>query len=165
LHDPLTGLANRASLLGALERALGATRASDHDALAVLYIDLDRFKTVNDNLGHEIGDRVLSTVAVRISDAMRPCDTVARLGGDEFAAVLANLSDMAEAVAVSERLLAAIALPMSLDGRLVGTASAGIKNSDRRGIPSELLRRADVACTPRQRPRASHRQYEGGDRR
>ncbi len=166
LHDPLTGLANRASLLEALERALGTTRANDHDALAVLYIDLDRFKTVNDNLGHEIGDRVLSTVAVRISDAMRPSDTVARLGGDEFAAVLANLSDTAEAVAVAERLLAAIALPMALDGsELVGTASVGIAFSDTGDeTPSELLRRADVAMyTAKDRGRARIEQYEAGD--
>jgi diguanylate cyclase (GGDEF)-like protein/PAS domain S-box-containing protein len=166
LHDPLTGLANRASLLEALERALGTTRASDDDALAVLYIDLDRFKTVNDNLGHEIGDRVLSTVAVRISDAMRPSDTVARLGGDEFAAVLANLSDTAEAVAVAERLLGAISSPMSFDGsELVGTASVGIAfSSTGEETPSELLRRADVAMyTAKDRGRARIEQYEAGD--
>ncbi|MET0895462.1 MAG: diguanylate cyclase [Acidimicrobiia bacterium] len=162
-HDQLTGLSNRASLLDALELALATARVNEDGALAVLYVDLDRFKTVNDNLGHEIGDRVLSTVAVRLADAMRPSDVVARLGGDEFAAVLVNLRDTAEAVAVAERLLGAIAQPISIDGsELITTASVGISfSSNAEETPAELLRRADVAMyAAKDRGRARVERYD-----
>ena len=96
LHDSLTGLPNRVLLLDRLEAALARIRR--HPAyLAVLYLDLDRFKTVNDNLGHEIGDRLLHVVARRLQDTLRPSDSVARLGGDEFAAILPDLGDPTEA--------------------------------------------------------------------
>ena len=87
LHDPLTGLPNRVLLLDRLEAALARLRRHP-SFLAVLYLDLDRFKTVNDNLGHDIGDRLLQVVARRLQDTLRPSDSVARLGGDEFAAIL-----------------------------------------------------------------------------
>jgi diguanylate cyclase (GGDEF)-like protein/PAS domain S-box-containing protein len=147
MHDPLTGLPNRGALLSVLDRALVRARSVEEEGLAVLYVDLDRFKTVNDNLGHEIGDRVLATVAVRIADAVRPSDSVARLGGDEFAAVLPGLRDPSEAVLIAERLLESIATSLSLDdGELVTTASVGVAFSEAGDeTPSELLRRADVA--------------------
>ncbi|HEY3671023.1 MAG TPA: diguanylate cyclase, partial [Acidimicrobiia bacterium] len=110
LHDALTGLPNRVLLLDRLEAALARIRRHQ-SYLAVLYLDLDRFKTVNDNLGHEIGDRLLQVVAQRLQQTLRPSDSVARLGGDEFAAVLADLHDVGEAQQVAERLLAVIAEP------------------------------------------------------
>ena len=113
LHDPLTGLPNRVLLLDRLEAALARLRRHP-SFLAVLYLDLDRFKTVNDNLGHEVGDRLLHVVARRLQDTLRPSDSVARLGGDEFAAILPDLGDAQEAVQIAERLLAAVAEPVDL---------------------------------------------------
>ena len=104
LHDPLTGLPNRVLLLDRLEAALARIRRHE-SSLAVLYLDLDRFKTVNDNLGHEVGDRLLQVVGQRLQQTLRPSDSVARLGGDEFAAILADLHDPGEAMQVAERLL------------------------------------------------------------
>jgi diguanylate cyclase (GGDEF)-like protein/PAS domain S-box-containing protein len=146
LHDPLTGLANRSHLLGALEDAIRGTHEVD-SGLAVLYVDLDRFKTVNDSFGHETGDAVLTAIAARLADAVRPSDSVARLGGDEFAAVLPEVRGLEEAVQVAHRLLDAIALPVPLDhGALSTTASIGVAfTSDGSETATELLRRADVA--------------------
>jgi diguanylate cyclase (GGDEF)-like protein/PAS domain S-box-containing protein len=146
LHDPLTGLPNRVLLLDRLEAALGRIRRH-HSHLAVLYLDLDRFKTVNDNLGHEVGDRLLQVVAQRVQQTLRPSDSVARLGGDEFAAILADLHDPSEAVQVAERLLAVIAEPTDLGSdTLVTTVSIGIAHAaDGDASAGELLRRADFA--------------------
>jgi diguanylate cyclase (GGDEF)-like protein/PAS domain S-box-containing protein len=146
LHDPLTGLANRVLLLDRLEHALA--RARRHPShLAVIYLDLDRFKTVNDNLGHEAGDRLLGVVARRLQDTMRPSDSVARLGGDEFAVVLPDLHDADEGVRIAERVLAAIAEPVDLgEGALVITGSIGVAGAgDGAASAAELLRRADFA--------------------
>jgi diguanylate cyclase (GGDEF)-like protein/PAS domain S-box-containing protein len=146
LHDPLTGLPNRVLLLDRLEAALSRIRR--HPAfLAVLYLDLDRFKTVNDNLGHEVGDRLLHVVARRLQDTLRPSDSVARLGGDEFAAILPDLGGPHEARQVAERLLAAVAEPVDLgEGDLVTTVSIGIAGGGDGGASAaELLRRADFA--------------------
>ena len=104
MHDPLTGLPNRVLLLDRLEAALARIRRHQ-SFLAVLYLDLDRFKTVNDNLGHDVGDRLLQLVGQRLLQTLRPSDSVARLGGDEFAAILADLHDPGEAMQVAERLL------------------------------------------------------------
>jgi diguanylate cyclase (GGDEF)-like protein len=146
LHDPLTGLPNRVLLLDRLEAALARIRR--HKAfLAVLYLDLDRFKTVNDNLGHEAGDRLLQVVGRKLQETLRPSDSVARLGGDEFAAVLPDLHDPVEALHVAERLLSAIAEPVDVGhGTLVTTVSIGIAGASEGGVSAgELLRRADFA--------------------
>jgi diguanylate cyclase (GGDEF)-like protein/PAS domain S-box-containing protein len=148
LHDPLTGLPNRVLLLDRLEAALA--RLQRHDAhLAVLYLDLDRFKTVNDNLGHDAGDRLLQAVGHRLQETVRPSDSVARLGGDEFAAVLSDLHDPSEAMLVSERLLAAVAEPVDLgEGPVVTTVSIGVastQSGEHQLSAGELLRRADFA--------------------
>jgi diguanylate cyclase (GGDEF)-like protein/PAS domain S-box-containing protein len=146
LHDPLTGLPNRVLLLDRLEAALA--RIQRHNAyLAVLYLDLDRFKTVNDNLGHEAGDRLLQVVGRKLQETLRPSDSVARLGGDEFAAVLPDLHDPIEAVHVAERLLSVIAEPVDVGhGTLVTTVSIGVAGSSEGGVSAgELLRRADFA--------------------
>jgi diguanylate cyclase (GGDEF)-like protein/PAS domain S-box-containing protein len=166
LHDPLTGLPNRLLLLDSLEAALARTRVERGCALAVLYVDLDRFKTVNDNLGHGAGDRVLTTVGIRIADAVRPSDSVARLGGDEFAAVLPGLHDETQAVQVARRLLEAISVPVPLDeADLVTTASIGLAfTADGAETPAELLRRADLAMyRAKDRGRARIESYEGPD--
>ncbi len=167
LHDPLTGLPNRVLLLDRLEAALARIRRHK-GYLAVLYLDLDRFKTVNDNLGHEVGDRLLHVVARRLQDTLRPSDSVARLGGDEFAAILPDLADPNEATQIAERLLDAIAEPVDLgDGSLVTTASIGIAGAGDDGPSAgELLRRADFAMyTAKDRGRARIELYdalEGG---
>jgi diguanylate cyclase (GGDEF)-like protein/PAS domain S-box-containing protein len=146
LHDALTGLPNRVLLLDRLEAALARLRRH-HSQLAVLYLDLDRFKTVNDNLGHDVGDRLLQVVAQRLQQTLRPSDSVARLGGDEFAAVLADLHDPSEAMQVAQRLLTVIAEPVDLgDSALVTTVSIGIASThDGEASAGELLRRADFA--------------------
>jgi diguanylate cyclase (GGDEF)-like protein/PAS domain S-box-containing protein len=162
LHDPLTGLANRVLLLDRLEHALA--RARRHPShLAVLYLDLDRFKTVNDNLGHEVGDRLLGVVARRLQDTMRPSDSVARLGGDEFAAVLPDLHDADEALRIADRVLAAIAEPVDLgEGALVITASIGVAAAGTgEASAAELLRRADFAMyAAKDRGRARVERYD-----
>jgi diguanylate cyclase (GGDEF)-like protein/PAS domain S-box-containing protein len=169
LHDPLTGLPNRVLLLDRLEAALARIRR--HKAfLAVLYLDLDRFKTVNDNLGHEIGDRLLHVVARRLQDTLRPSDSVARLGGDEFAAILPDLGGPHEATQVAERLLAVVAEPVDLgEGALITTVSIGIAGAGDGGASAaELLRRADFAMyTAKDRGRARVECYDDlqpGDR-
>jgi diguanylate cyclase (GGDEF)-like protein len=146
LHDPLTGLGNRSSLLAALEDALAKTRAGT-EGLAVLYVDLDRFKTVNDSFGHPVGDRVLVALAARLADGVRPSDHVGRIGGDEFAAVLPTVRDEAGALQVAQRLLEAMGTPVPLgDGPLATSASIGVVfSADGHETPTELLRRADVA--------------------
>jgi diguanylate cyclase (GGDEF)-like protein/PAS domain S-box-containing protein len=162
LHDPLTGLPNRVLLLDRLEAALARIRR--HAAfLAVLYLDLDRFKTVNDNLGHEIGDRLLHVVARRLQDTLRPSDSVGRLGGDEFAAILPDLGGPHEATQVAERLLAVVAEPVDLgEGALVTTVSIGIAGASGGGASAaELLRRADFAMyTAKDRGRARIESYD-----
>lgn len=162
LHDPLTGLPNRVLLLDRLEGALARLRRHS-SFLAVLYLDLDRFKTVNDNLGHEIGDRLLHEVARRLQDTLRPSDSVARLGGDEFAAILPDLHDLGEATQIAERLLAAVSEPVDLgEGELVTTVSIGIADGgDGSTSAAELLRRADFAMyTAKDRGRARVEVYD-----
>ncbi len=144
-HDALTGLANRQlfgdRLTHALRRRDGAT-----EPLAVLFLDLDDFKHVNDSLGHGIGDRLLVTVAERISAAIREGDTAARLGGDEFA-VLMEDADVGTAQEVAERLLAALAVPVSLDDQQHSVrASIGLAQAmPGEATGDETLRNADVA--------------------
>ncbi len=143
LHDALTALPNRALFLDRLEHALArAIRAGGE--VAVLFLDLDRFKTVNDSLGHVAGDELLCAVAERISDCMRAADTAARLGGDEFAVLLEDLTSTREAVRVAERIIGALAAPVMVGGREVCVgASIGIATGTHGA--QDLLRHADVA--------------------
>ncbi|MCW2503789.1 MAG: Signaling protein ykoW [Actinomycetia bacterium] len=146
-HDSVTGLANRALLLDRTHHALERRRLADAP-LAVLFLDLDDFKTVNDSLGHEAGDELLAEVAVRLRACMRPSDTPARLGGDEFAILLEDLGDETEASRVAERALAALAEPFLLNGQsVVVRASVGIALVDPDGVPraDDLLRDAEAA--------------------
>lgn len=145
-HDPLTDLPNRLLLLDRLEHAL-ARAARRNTALAVLFLDLDNFKVVNDTLGHDAGDRLLSQVALRLVSCLRAGDTAARLGGDEFTVLLEDLADGNEATAIAERIQRAFEAPISVAGNdFLVTASIGIVVS-RGGAerPDELLRRADIA--------------------
>lgn len=144
-HDELTGLNNRAvfreQLAGATERATRLKRS-----FAVLMIDLDDFKMVNDSLGHPTGDKLLRVVAERLTDCMREGDTPVRLGGDEFAAVLESAGNEKDAIHVAERILSKITEPMELFGDEVAVgASIGIAISDGSHSPSEVERDADIA--------------------
>ncbi|HMW53139.1 MAG TPA: diguanylate cyclase, partial [Rhodocyclaceae bacterium] len=145
-HDALTGLPNRALLHDRLEQALAA--AARHDRrLAVLFLDLDRFKTINDSLGHLIGDRLLKGVAERISACIRETDTVSRQGGDEFLIVLTDFNIPDDAARVAEKILDRITAPFDLDGHQLGTSfSIGIAlYPDDGTTPETLMKNADTA--------------------
>jgi diguanylate cyclase (GGDEF)-like protein len=144
-HDPLTELANRAMFNDVLNRQLERHR-QQLSSLAVLFIDLDGFKAVNDGLGHAAGDALLVEVARRMRLTVRPQDLPARLGGDEFAVVVDGVVSPDEARRLAERLLAALSEPVVIAGRRIGvTASIGVVAAQP-GVPvDDLLRRADMA--------------------
>jgi diguanylate cyclase (GGDEF)-like protein/PAS domain S-box-containing protein len=144
-HDPLTGLANRALFHDRVEQALERRRRTV-GTVATLFVDLDDFKTVNDSLGHTAGDELLVAVGDRLREATRPVDVSARLGGDEFAVLLEDVRSPEDAVAVAERVLAAIARPLRLDGRrVVVHASIGIALASEHETAGDLLRSSDTA--------------------
>ncbi|MCB9385405.1 MAG: diguanylate cyclase [Bryobacterales bacterium] len=143
-HDSLTGLPNRAAFSEALERAF--RNAGPEGRFAVLFLDLDRFKVINDTLGHLAGDAVLKEAASRILQAVRSRDVVARLGGDEFAVLAERLSTPEEAVELASRLRAQLNRPVQTGGhRFALSASVGIKMVQGGGSPREVLRDADTA--------------------
>lgn len=149
LHDYLTGLPNRALFRDRLGHALDRARRGD-ESLAVLFVDLKRFKLVNDSLGHEAGDQVLREVAARLQGAVRGPDTVARIGGDEFVVLLEDVEDEAGAVEVADRLVEVFETPIPVEDRDVSMeASVGVivhgGDSDEQMDGSELVRRADAA--------------------
>ena len=145
-HDSLTGLANRALFRDRVEHALDRRARTALDP-AVIYLDLDGFKNVNDGLGHDAGDHLLREVGRRLQGIVRSGDTVARLGGDEFAILVEESSHIrAEAEAIAERVLQALTVPARIDGRDVTvSASLGIAHADGDATGSSLLRDADVA--------------------
>ncbi|MDP1652996.1 MAG: EAL domain-containing protein [Rhodocyclaceae bacterium] len=144
--DKLTGLPNRALLMDRLGQAT-ATALRDGKMLGTLFLDLDQFKTINDSLGHAIGDRMLQQVAERLSDCVRASDTVGRLGGDEFVIVMPNIRAPADAALLAEKILAAVARPYLIDGReLHITPSIGIAVCPDDGCDAEaLIQHADAA--------------------
>jgi diguanylate cyclase (GGDEF)-like protein/PAS domain S-box-containing protein len=145
-HDPLTNLANRPLLVDRIEHELEARPMESPATTAVLLLDLDDFKTVNDSLGHLAGDELLAAVADRIRTTLRGRDTAARIGGDEFG-ILVRTGERAEVEAIAERVLAAVREPIDLgDHHLTVAASMGIVFADgRQTTADELLRSADVA--------------------
>jgi len=146
LHDALTGLPNRALFMDRADHV--AHRAQrDHDAgCAVLFLDLDRFKVVNDSLSHAVGDQLLRALALRVASTLRPGDTVARMGGDEFTLLLEGVVDSSQAMLVADRIQQAISRVFRIDGHeLFVTASIGIALSSPGMTAAELLRNADIA--------------------
>jgi diguanylate cyclase (GGDEF)-like protein/PAS domain S-box-containing protein len=147
-HDGLTGLANRALFIDRLGVVLAAARRRQSTSrFAVLFLDLDRFKNINDSLGHATGDKLLQEIGRRLDQTLRPGDTVARLGGDEFAVLLSQVEDAADSIHVAERVQEVVAEPFNIDGHEVFvTTSIGIAlSSAETEKPEDILRDADIA--------------------
>lgn len=146
LHDSLTGLANRFLFQQRVNHAI-VRRSTLQDVVGVLFIDLDDFKTVNDSLGHAVGDKLLKQVADRLTGVLHSADTPARLGGDEFAVLLENAASKSEAIHTAEEILARLNEPFMIDGRVIDTgATIGVCFADDNTNDAEIiLRNADVA--------------------
>jgi len=146
-HDALTGLPNRALFMDRLKQSLGEAKKGEGYSFGVLFLDLDRFKVVNDSLGHQIGDQLLVATARRLESCLRPGDMVARLGGDEFAIILDHVRQIGDATQAAERIRERLATPFNLSGHEVFiSASIGIAlNQASSEGPDEILRNADTA--------------------
>lgn len=165
LHDALTGLPNRTLFMERLSHAIARFKRRKECLFAVLFLDLDRFKVVNDSLGHQVGDELLVAVAERLQSCLRAEDTVARLGGDEFGILLENILHISDAGRIAERIQKELADPVNLTGYEVFTSvSIGIVDSaSAYGLPDYMLRSADMAMY---RAKASGKaRYEMFDRR
>jgi diguanylate cyclase (GGDEF)-like protein/PAS domain S-box-containing protein len=147
-HDPLTGLPNRALFMDRLQHVITASqRRNGTFNYAVFFLDMDRFKIINDSHGHTIGDQLLVVVGRKLADCIRPGDTIARLGGDEFALLLQNINDPAYAVNVAERIQEKLTAPLDIKGHKIFTSisigiALGSKDYER---PEQVLRDADIA--------------------
>ncbi|MEP7202038.1 MAG: EAL domain-containing protein [Ilumatobacteraceae bacterium] len=161
--DHLTGLGNRKALEEALNVALAAARSGDEE-VAVLMIDLDAFKQVNDNLGHDKGDLVLREIARRLHANVFEYDTAARVGGDEFAVVLRNMREADDVTAVAHRLRDALTRPIEIDGvpRFIGASIGAAVHPQHGQLAAELLRSADAAMYRAKRDREGVRLYDLG---
>ncbi len=146
-HDALTGLPNRVLLADHLRLAIERAKRHPDHSFALIFLDLDRFKYINDSLGHAAGDQLLVTIARRLENQLRPTDTVARLGGDEFAVLLDGLADEGDAIRVAERVQEELTSPFNLGGHEVfTTASIGITlSAPGYEHPESVLRDADTA--------------------
>ncbi len=143
-HDALTGLPNRAMFQSCLEQAISQVRRGEH--VALLCLDLDGFKNVNDTFGHPVGDKLLQAVAQRLRDNTRQVDLVARLGGDEFAIIQSSMQEPIDAGILADRLVAALRAPFELQGHKVNVGtSIGVMLLEESSISDELLRNADIA--------------------
>lgn len=161
-HDPLTNLPNRRLLSDRLSVALSQASRDDR-IVAVLFLDLDRFKAINDSLGHRTGDSLLQELGSRLRACVRAGDTVARMGGDEFVVVIPSLTDTAAAIAIADQILEAVRVPFAVDGReLVITGCIGMSIYPHHAIESEaLVRQADVALFEcKRRGRDGWRMYD-----
>ncbi len=147
LHDPLTDLPNRTLLMERLEQVIKRIRREENYLCAVLFIDLDRFKIINDSLGHQIGDLLLIAIAQKLTSIVRETDTIARLGGDEFIALLEPISQIKDAINIAERIIKELQSPFYLEKRQVFTAaSIGIVLSSKEySQADDILRDADIA--------------------
>ncbi|MFJ2985172.1 MULTISPECIES: diguanylate cyclase domain-containing protein [unclassified Pseudomonas] len=157
-HDSLTGLPNRAFFEGRLSRSL-RNAARQHNHMALLFLDSDHFKQINDSLGHAVGDAVLINVADRVRAQLREHDLVARLGGDEFAVLLTPLQSREDAERIAEKIIASMQLPMQLDGggSISTSLSVGIAYyPDDGDDPASLLNAADAAMYQAKRKRRGH---------
>jgi diguanylate cyclase (GGDEF)-like protein/PAS domain S-box-containing protein len=146
-HDALTDLPNRAHFMERLEKALTKAQKDPNHKVSVLFIDLDRFKVINDSLGHLIGDQLLVGIGSRLRECLRPKDIVARLGGDEFTILVEGHHHPDEIIKIAERVREKFALPFDLDGNeIYSSASIGILHlSDKHLTPADLMRDADTA--------------------
>ena len=160
LHDALTGLPNRTLLLDRLQQAIYAARR-DHGFLSLLMMDLDRFKDINDTLGHQVGDRLLKDVGARLLNGLREMDTVARLGGDEFAILLPH-TDVDQALLIASKTRGSLAHAFNIDGQqLYVGASIGIAVYPQHGTTgSALIQRADVAMYVAKRNKIGQSVYD-----
>ncbi|HEX7167056.1 MAG TPA: EAL domain-containing protein, partial [Acidimicrobiales bacterium] len=166
LHDPLTGLPNRVLLLDRLEQALERSRRHNH-LVAVLFLDLDRFKVVNDSLGHDVGDRLLVAAAQRMTSVLRPGDTATRFGGDEFVVVCEDIEGETDATEIAQRLADALLEPFSLgEHEAFVTVSVGVAiSTDADDEASSLIRDADAAMyRAKERGRARAEVFDRGMR-
>ena len=166
LHDPVTGLANRVDLMDRLSQALAGLERQP-GRLAVLYVDLDHFKKINDSFGHEAGDRVLAEVGRRLSLLSRKADTVARLGGDEFVVLCGNLRDDDDVGLIGDRIVHGVRAPYVEDGRdLSVTCSVGIVvTRDPLAKPDHLIRDADgVMYEAKEAGRNRYRAFDSAQR-
>lgn len=147
MHDSLTGLPNRALLLNQLRQAIARKRRNPDFHFAVLFLDIDRFKIINDSLGHLIGDKLLCCISEKLKKCVRDFDTVARLGGDEFVLLLEDIRSISDAVHIAERILESISKPFLIEENDIYTStSIGITFSEKGyNLPEELLRDADTA--------------------
>ncbi len=164
-HDALTGLANRKLFLARLGEALYSARQDRDYRVSVLFIDLDRFKYVNDSLGHLIGDQLLISIAERLRECMRPSDIVARLGGDEFTILVEGTYDSQEVIRIAERIQEKFSMPFDLDGHEVfSSASIGILHASENHLSSEdMMRDADTAMYQAKRAgKARHEVFDEG---
>ena len=145
-HDALTGLPNRTLLHDRFEQALARARRGNH-RVAVMFLDLDRFKSINDTLGHDVGDALLRHVAEKLRGVVRSVDTVSRLGGDEFVVVLHEIADSDDAEGVAGKVLSALSLPAKIMGHeLATTPSIGISMFPDNGTEAmPLMKNADTA--------------------
>jgi diguanylate cyclase (GGDEF)-like protein/PAS domain S-box-containing protein len=165
IHDALTSLPNRTLFMDRLDHALRRSKRRLESRFAVLFVDLDRFKVVNDSLGHLLGDQLLVGLATRIRGCLRPADTVARLGGDEFAVLLDTIEQAEDAVSAAERVRNVVAAPFDLNGHEVFvTASVGIAvSAPHYSHAEELLRDADIAMyRAKAMGRARHEVFQPG---
>jgi diguanylate cyclase (GGDEF)-like protein/PAS domain S-box-containing protein len=146
LHDALSGLPNRALFMDRVDQVLQRATRDPTIGCAVLFLDVDRFKLINDTLSHAAGDQLLIEIAARIADVLRPGDTVARIGGDEFTILLDGVVVDRDATVVAERVQSSLGQPFALDAHEIRvTASIGVSLSSPRMTASELLRNADIA--------------------
>lgn len=145
-HDPLTGLANRSLFYDRMKKSISRARRSD-TGLAIMLLDLDRFKNINDSLGHDAGDAFLKHIARSLTEELRDTDTVARLGGDEFVIALENITEIESVQKIAEKLLASLSQPVNMRGHeIVTTASIGVSVFPADGDSvDQLLKHADTA--------------------